>query len=213
MFKRKVEMHQEEAFVGLEAAKEYAESTKVSTMRYRAFFSILESLGIQGKYLDVGAGTGNLAAIIASNNPDVEIMALEISADMVAVGEEYIRKIGLKEQIKFIKGDAVDEETINELGEFDLIYCTYSFHHWENPGKMIDNLMSSLSDNGVLYLFDLRRVWWLYWIPIHNGFFNSIRAAYVRREIKEMLTGFRSECYEIRYEFPFMQSVIIRKSC
>jgi len=38
MFKRKVEMHQEEAFVGLEAAKEYAESTKVSTMRYRAFF-------------------------------------------------------------------------------------------------------------------------------------------------------------------------------
>ncbi len=45
-----------------------------------------------------------------------------------------------------------------------------------------------------------------------NGFFNSIRAAYVRSEIKEMLTGFRPECYEIRHEFPFMQSVIIRKS-
>lgn len=213
MFKRKVEMHQEETFTGLEAAEEYAESTKESTMRYRAFFNNLEALGIQGKYLDVGAGTGNLAAIIAKNRPDVEITAVEISTDMVAVGEEYIRKKGLQGQIKFIEGDAVEKETINELGEFDLIYCTYSFHHWENPGKVIDNLMSSLGENGVLYLYDLRRVWWLYWIPIRNGFFNSIRAAYVRREIKEMLTGFCPECYEIRYEFPFMQSVIIRKPC
>jgi 2-polyprenyl-3-methyl-5-hydroxy-6-metoxy-1,4-benzoquinol methylase len=213
MFKRKVEAHQEEAFAGLEAAKEYAESTQKSTMRYRAFLSNLKFLSIQGKYLDVGAGTGNLATIIAQNNPDVEITALEISADMVTVGEEYIRNKGLQGQIKFLKGDAVHEETINELGKFDLIYSTYSLHHWENPRKVIDNLVSNLGDNGVLYLYDLRRVWWLYWIPIRNGFFNSIRAAYIRREIQEMLTGFRPEFYEIRYEFPFMQSVIIRKPC
>ena len=213
MFKRKVEAHQEEAFAGLEAAKEYAESTQKSTMRYRAFLSNLKFLSIQGRYLDVGAGTGNLATIIAQNNPDVEITALEISADMVTVGEEYIRNKGLQGQIKFLIGDAVHKETINELGEFDLIYSTYSLHHWENPRKVIDNLVSNLGDNGVLYLYDLRRVWWLYWIPIRNGFFNSIRAAYVRREIQEMLTGFRPECYEIRYEFPFMQSVIIRKPC
>ncbi|MEA3326157.1 MAG: class I SAM-dependent methyltransferase [Chloroflexota bacterium] len=212
MFKRKVEMHQEEAFAGLEAAKEYAKSTQKTRMRYRAFLSNLKFFSIQGKYLDVGAGTGNLATIIAQNNPDVEITALEISTDMVTVGEEYIRSKGLQGQIKFIKGDAIDKETINELGEFDLIYSTYSLHHWENPRKTIDNLMSNLGDDGILYFYDLRRVWWLYWIPICNGFFNSIRAAYVRREIKEMLTGFRPECYEIRNEFPFMQSVIIRKS-
>ncbi len=212
MFKRKVEMHQEEAFAGLEAAKEYAERTKESTLRYRAFLSNLKSLSIKGKYLDVGAGTGNIAAIIAQNNPDVGITALEISTDMVTIGEEYIKNKGLQGQIKFIKGDAVDNETINKLGEFDLIYCTYSLHHWENPRKVIDNLMSNLGDNGVLYLYDLRRAWWLYWIPIHNGFFNSIRAAYVRREIEEMLASFHTDCYEIRYEFPFMQSVIIRKS-
>ncbi|MCD4753098.1 MAG: class I SAM-dependent methyltransferase [Anaerolineaceae bacterium] len=212
MFKRKVELHQEEAFAGLEAAKEYAESAQKSTMKYQTFLSNLKTLSIQGKYLDVGAGTGNLAAIIAQNNPDVEIAALEISTDMMTVGEEYIRNKGLQGQIRFIKGDAFDKETTNGLGKFDLIYSTFSLHHWKNPRQVIDNLMSNLSDNGVLYLYDLRRVWWLYWVPIHNGFFNSIRAAYVRREIKEMLTGFRPECYEIRHEFPFMQSVVIRKS-
>jgi len=212
MFKRKVEIHQEEAFAGLEAAREYAESTKKATMRYRAFLSNLKTLSIPGKYLDVGAGTGNLATIIAQNNPDIEITALEISTAMVTIGEEFIRNKGLQDQIKFIKGDAVKKETINELGEFDLIYSTYSLHHWENPRKVIDNLMSNLGDNCVLYIYDLRRVWWLYWVPIRNGFFNSIRAAYVRREIKEMLTGLDPQCYEIRYEFPFMLSIIIRKS-
>ena len=211
MFERKVEMHQNESFVGLEAAKEYAESAEKSTMRYRAFLSTLKSLSIQGKYLDVGAGTGNLAAIIAQNNSAVEITALEISTDMVTVGEEYIREKGLQSQIKFIKGDAIDKETIDELGKFDLIYSTYSLHHWENPEKVVANLGSRLSDNGVLYLYDLRRVWWLYWLPIYNGFFNSIRAAYIRREIKEMLPDFPPETHEIKYEFPFMQSIIIRK--
>ena len=57
MFKRKVEIHQEEAFAGSEAAKEYAESTNKSSMRYRAFLSNLNTLSIQGKYL--GRWCGN----------------------------------------------------------------------------------------------------------------------------------------------------------
>jgi len=211
MFERKAEMHQEESFAGLETAKKYAEKAQKSRMRYRAFLNNLESLDIQGKYLDVGAGTGNLAMIVAQNNPKVEITALELSADMVTVGEENIRKKGFQDQIKFIKGDAAEKELLTELGQFDLIYSTYSLHHWKNPRKVIDNLMSNLGDHGAIYLYDLRRVWWLYWIPIRHGFFNSIRAAYVISEVKEMLAGYRPEHCEIRYEFPFMQSVIIRK--
>jgi hypothetical protein len=58
MFKRIVETHQKGAFEGLEAAKEYAESAqKSSAKRYAAFLNNLKSLDIQGKYLDVGAGT------------------------------------------------------------------------------------------------------------------------------------------------------------
>jgi len=211
MFERKAEMHQEESFVGLEAAKKYAEKAQKSRMRYRAFLNNVESLDIQGKYLDVGAGTGNLAMIVAQNNPKVEITALELSADMVTLGEENIRKKGFQDQIKFVKGDAAEKELLTELGQFDLIYSTYSLHHWKNPRKVIDNLMSNLGDHGTIYLYDLRRVWWLYWIPIRHGFFNSIRAAYVSSEVKEMLADYRPEHCEIRYEFPFMQSVIIRQ--
>jgi len=54
MFERKAEMHQEESFVGLEAAKKYVEKAQKSRMRYRAFLNNLESLDIQGKYLEMG---------------------------------------------------------------------------------------------------------------------------------------------------------------
>ena len=183
MFKRKVETYQEEAFEGIEAAKQYAEGARKSTFRYRAFLNHLQSLGIEGRYLDVGAGPGILAGIIAQNNPDVEITALEVSADMVAVGKNYLKSKGLQDRIEFVIGDATDEGLMKELGKFDLVYSTYSLHHWENPPKAIDNFMTSLADKGVLFIYDLRRVWWLYWVPIQNGFFNSIRAAYIRGEI------------------------------
>jgi SAM-dependent methyltransferase len=212
VFTRKAEQHQNEAFVGLETAQSYADKNEKSGLKYRAFMKVINALRIQGRYLDVGAGTGNIAAAIVQNNPEVKITALEISGDMVTVGEAYINGKRLEDKIKFIQGDAVDEETINTIGVYDLIYSTYSLHHWENPRKVIDNLMSALSENGVLYLYDLRRVWWLYWIPNNNGFFNSIRAAYVRREIKEILRRYPSDTYEVKNEFPFMQSIIIRNS-
>jgi 2-polyprenyl-3-methyl-5-hydroxy-6-metoxy-1,4-benzoquinol methylase len=211
MFKRKVEKHQEETFVGLESAKAFAESAEKSAIRYQAFMDRIKILDIQGKYLDVGAGAGNLAARIAQNNPDVEITALEISADMITVGEKLIKEKGVRDQVHFVRGDAVDQETIQKLGEYDLIYCTYVLHHWDHPRQVIDNLMSILREGGVLYLYDLRRVWWLYWLPIRGGFFTSIRAAYVREEVKEILHGYEPGSYEIKHEFPFMQSIIIRK--
>jgi 2-polyprenyl-3-methyl-5-hydroxy-6-metoxy-1,4-benzoquinol methylase len=212
MFKRKVDKHQEEYFSGLESARAFAASAEKSTRRYLAFLDRIKRLNIQGKYLDVGAGAGNLATIIAQRNPDVEITALEISADMVTVGEELVREKGVHDQINFVQGDAADQDTINELGKYDLIYSTYTFHHWDNPRKVIDNLMPILREGGVLYLYDLRRVWWLYWIPNRSGFFTSIRASFVRSEIEEMLHGLEPGSYEIKNEFPFMQSIIIRKT-
>jgi SAM-dependent methyltransferase len=211
MFERKIEIHQEEAFEGLETAKRYAENAQKSTMRYRSFLERLKSLGLEGRYLDVGAGPGVLAGIIAQNYPNVEITALELSAAMVKVGKECLASKGLQDRIKFVIGDAEDEELMPTLGQFDLIYSTYALHFWQNPRQVIDNLMANLADNGVLLIHDLRRVWWLYYFPIRSGFIKSVRGSYVRAEVEEILKGLSPECYEIKNEFPFLHTLIIRK--
>ena len=212
MFKRKVEIHQDEAFEGLESARAYAREAEKSTRRYMAFLDHLEKLDVEGRVLDVGAGPGILTATVAQIYPDIELTALEISASMVTVGKDHLQNKGLQNRINFVVGDATDANLLQSLGQFDLIFSTYTLHHWDNPRRVIDNLTGILADNGVLFLHDLRRVWWLYWIPSQSGFIKSIRGSYVREEIEEILTGINPACYEIKNDIPFMQSVIIRKT-
>lgn len=211
--KRVVEKDQNENFSGIENARKYAEeSEKSSKMRFRIFLNKLDSFNIKGNYLEVGAGPATLASIIVEKNENIDITALEISIDMVTVANEYIKKKGLEQKINIINGDAEDEKLIKKLGKFELVYSTFFLHHWENPKETILNLLQYLNDDGVLMIYDLKRVWWLYFIPIKNGFFKSIRAAYKKEEIKEMLDTIGIKNYKIENKFPyFIQNIIIRK--
>ena len=93
MLKRIVENHQDENFSGIENARRYAkEAEKSSKMRFRGFLNKLAILNIKGEYLEVGAGTGTLAAMIAKDNTKINITAIEMSSDMITVGNEYIKK-------------------------------------------------------------------------------------------------------------------------
>jgi 2-polyprenyl-3-methyl-5-hydroxy-6-metoxy-1,4-benzoquinol methylase len=211
VFERKVEIHQEEAFEGLEAARQYAETAQKSTRRYLAFMQRLESLGIEGRYLDVGAGPGLLTGLVAQKFPQVEITALELSPAMVTVGQEVLKSKGLQDRVTYVTGNAADKDLIQSLGKFDLVFSTYTLHHWAQPRRVIDNLLAVLADDGLLFLHDLRRVWWMYWVPVKNGFFQSIRGSYVPTEIEELLQGIPPVRYEIKQEFPFMVSIFIRQ--
>jgi len=210
MFQRRVEPEHEEYFDDIENAREYAKHAEKSLIRYRAFLKHLQRFEIKGKYLEVGAGPGILAAVVAKENPDVEITTVERSSAMMTVGRDYVKSKGLQNRIQYVLGDVNDEVLLQKLGNFDVIYCT-ALHHWDNPEKVIRNLLDVLLDDGFLILYDLKRVGWLYWVPIHNGFFNSIRAAYTASEIRAILKRLNIDHFEIKNEFPFMHSIFIKR--
>lgn len=199
---------QEEAISGIENARQYAEMAKKSPkMMYRGFLTEIKSLNMKGKYLEIGAGPGILAAIVAEDNPDVHITAIELSSDMVTIAQEYIEEKGLQDRIRFVVGDANDEKIIRGLGEFDLVYCTFTMHHWKDPERVISNLLKAVKDRGILFIHDLKRVRWLYYLPLRNsGFINSIRAAYISSEIKIIFQKLGINQYEIKKAFPFFCS-------
>jgi SAM-dependent methyltransferase len=211
MFERVVEPGQDGALDGRETAASYAKMAERLTVQYRGFLKGLENLEIGSRYLEIGTGPGVLTVAVARENPDAHIMGVEISPDMVAVGREYVERAGLIDRIQLIVGDAEDSEILGSLGQFDLVYSTFSLHHWKDPRKVIQNLMSALVDGGALYIHDLRRAWWLCWVPIRTGFWNSIRAAYVPQEMREMLQEMGVERYQVKSVFPFMQSILISK--
>ena len=208
--KRIVENHQD-YFFDIENAKTYLTDAKnASKARFSNFLSSLKKLDIKGKYLEIGSGPGIITQLIATQHPDVEIIANDISPEMIKLAQLDLAE-NLKSRIKYMTGDACDIDSIKDLGEFDLIYSTFTLHHWDNAELAIKNLHSMLKDNGLLYIHDLKRVRWLYYIKSQTGFFNSIRAAYRPNEIKAMLNRIGIKNFKIRTIFPFfMQSILIR---
>jgi len=66
--------------------------------------------------LDVGTGSGVLAVSIASELPDAEIWATDVSEDALEVAKENAQRHGLDERINFIRSDlfsALDNQSKN----------------------------------------------------------------------------------------------------
>jgi ubiquinone/menaquinone biosynthesis C-methylase UbiE len=208
---RIVENHQE-YFFDIENANKYLNDAKnASKARFSNFLSSIKKLDIKGRYLEIGSGPGILTQVVATQHPNAEIIAVDISPEMIKLAKQDLTE-GLKTRIKYKIGDACDINSIKDLGKFDLIYSTFTLHHWDNAESAINNVYSMLNDNGLLYIHDLKRIIWLYYIKSKSGFFKSIRAAYRPGEIKTMLNKTGIKNYKIRTIFPFfMQSILIRK--
>ena len=209
--KRIIESHQD-YFFDIENANKYLNDAKnASKARFRSFLASLKKLDIKGRYLEIGSGPGILTQVVATQHQDAEIIANDISPEMIKLAQQDLAD-DLKARVKYKIGDACDINSIKDLGKFDLIYSTFTLHHWDNAELAIKNLYSMLNDNGLLYIHDLKRVIWLYYIKSKSGFFNSIRAAYRPGEIKTMLNKTGIKNYKTKTIFPFfMQSVLIKK--
>jgi len=210
MSKRK--KHEESAITGMEKARHYAEShRKYARMMYGKFPKYVKSLGAIENCLEIGSGPATLTAMVAERNPNLHITAVDISSDMVAVAQEYVEEKKLQDRIRLIVADAADSSAIGELGQFDLVYSFFSLHHWDDPEKVICNLLKATADKGVLYIHDFKRVWWTRCLPLDTGEINAMRAAYTSHEIGALLRKLDVRQYEIRKSFPFFQSVIVTK--
>lgn len=101
------------------------------------------------RLLDLGAGTGNLAAAFAARG--CQVWATDYSAQMLA------RARSKYPQIHFYQAD-LRRGWLDELPEaFDLIVSAYVFHHFLLPEKvrLVSEFASHLSARGKLILADI----------------------------------------------------------
>ena len=206
--------HKEEAITGVENSQRYGNNhERVSALVYGALLGDLSSIKPSGHYLEVGAGPGILATMIAEHSAGVRITALDLSPDMVTVARERIKEKRLQDRIRCVIADVNDGAAMQGLGPFDLAYTSFSLHHWKTPETSLENIWKTLKADGLLYVHDLKRVWWLYLLPLNNGFIESIKASYTPKEIRSLLQKLGTKNCQIKTVFPFfMQSVIAWKS-
>lgn len=136
--------------------EEYAEKNYVPIVQKEVsrFLYVLGLLKKPKAILEIGTAIGYSAAIMAQTlNEDGKIVTIERDDTMYEQAVQNICKLGLKDKIEIIKGDAIEVLT-NMDGEFDLIFIDASKGHYmeffNHAKRMIKKDGLIISDN-VLY--------------------------------------------------------------
>jgi ubiquinone/menaquinone biosynthesis C-methylase UbiE len=94
--------------------------------------------------LDVGCGTG---VILSGITAKARLCGIDLSAQMIVRAQQT-----LKEKVELVVGDA--EALPWPQDTFDTVCCTFSFHHYPNPQKVLTEMNRVLKSDGRLIMAD-----------------------------------------------------------
>ena len=98
--------------------------------------------------LDLCTGGGSLAVLLALAYPQLQINALDISADALAVAQINIERHGLQQRIETRVSDGLQQAT----GKYDLIVCNPPYVNQQSMGSLPEEFLAEPSlalDGGV----------------------------------------------------------------
>lgn len=137
------------------------------------------------KFLDVGCGTGALEERLLPLVPNAQIVAVDISEDMLAQAK---KKLTNYPSIEWIHGDFVKIPLPGN--SFDVAFSLSNLHYFPNPSAVFQKIGSLLKRGGIFILIDWDR-------NFFNGraynwyskkFDPSFIQVYTSQEITQLLT-------------------------
>lgn len=105
--------------------------------------------------LDVATGTGDLAIAIQKGT-EARVMGLDLSQQMLNVGIEKVKRLGLEEKISMQKGDA--ENLPFEDNKFDAVSVAFGVRNFENLEKGIKELRRVVKNGANVYILEFSKV-------------------------------------------------------
>jgi len=104
----------------------------------------------QSRVLEVACGPGFLALALAASCR--EVVGLDLTEAPLAIAEKNARDRGLL-NVRFQRGDA-DHLPFPE-GEFDVVVCRFAFHHFEEPGRVLQEMARVCRRQGKVAVEDM----------------------------------------------------------
>lgn len=104
--------------------------------------------------LDVATGTGDFAIETSRIRPD-EIVGFDLSEQMIKVGVDKVKRLGLDKMISFRKGDS--EQMPFADASFDAITVAFGVRNFENLEKGLQEFYRVLKPGGVAVILEFSK--------------------------------------------------------
>jgi demethylmenaquinone methyltransferase/2-methoxy-6-polyprenyl-1,4-benzoquinol methylase len=105
--------------------------------------------------LDVATGTADLAIALQKLNPD-KVIGLDLSANMLAIGQTKIKAKQLQNNIELVKGDS--ENLPFDTDTFDAVTVAFGVRNFENLGSGLQEIYRVLKPEGQFVILEFSKV-------------------------------------------------------
>ena len=122
----------------------------------RPVFSVFEmtlhdKLSKAKRVLDVGTGPGHFPILLGEIYPDLKIIGVDLSDDMLSEATKALKRSGLT-NVTFKKGDAMNLPFPNN--HFDIVTSNFSIKHWPDRVKGLCEIYRVLKKGGVAWIIE-----------------------------------------------------------
>lgn len=124
-----------------------------------SYLTFLEELvrwrGIGGEpfdLLDIGCGTGTLAAMLIASPLPARVVGLDYAESMAGVASRKAREAHAESRAAFVRADS--EHLPFADASFDAVTCSNSFHHYPHQAACVREMRRVLRPGGRLMLID-----------------------------------------------------------
>lgn len=108
-----------------------------------------------GLILDAGTGTARIPILICQQNPQLQIIASDLSKNMLLIGSKNVEQAGLQKQISLELADS--KQLPYQDGQFDMVISNSIVHHLPDPLPFFREIKRVLKPNGAIFIRDLIR--------------------------------------------------------
>jgi ubiquinone/menaquinone biosynthesis C-methylase UbiE len=183
---------QTEHWKGKDNAQRYARQTRIgSRLRYTPFAKkIVQSLGTLDEgatIVDLGIGPGLLAIELHRLWPQVRIVGVDPSVEMLSIARKNAEEAGMPD---FEAKLGTAEEIPLAPESADVVVSQSSFHEWEDPNKGLGEAFRILKPGGSLILKDYNGAWLSRWKrKLISRFHHLDMFRYSLRQVAGLLEG------------------------